>query len=108
MHSGISFGLSAPDRFQLDALVANRNLQQKHVWLFAALDVLGSKMTGRCMQRHRHQEFFRSLNVADAAVPAGKVLHAILEQLRRSQAPEGPYPARPTPALDLPLHAYLR
>ena len=28
--------------------------------LFAALDVLEGKVIGRCMQRHRHQEFIRS------------------------------------------------
>src|SRR4051812_47943710 len=30
--------------------------------LFAALDVLEGKVVGRCMQRHRHQEFIRFLN----------------------------------------------
>jgi len=33
----------------------------------------------RCMQRHRHQEFIRSLNAVERAVPAGKVIHAILD-----------------------------
>ena len=32
MHSGISFSLSASDRLRLDALVADRNTPQKHVW----------------------------------------------------------------------------
>jgi transposase len=31
------------------------------------------------MQRHRHQEFIRFLNAAEAAVPAGKIVHAILD-----------------------------
>jgi hypothetical protein len=30
--------------------------------LFAALDVLEGTVLGRCMQRHRHQEFRRFLN----------------------------------------------
>ena len=30
--------------------------------LFAALDVLEGRVIGRCMQRHRHQEFIRFLN----------------------------------------------
>src|SRR6516162_6775997 len=30
--------------------------------LFAALNVLEGKIIGRCMQRHRHQEFIRFLN----------------------------------------------
>ena len=32
MRSGISFTLSAPDRLRLQALVADRNTPQKHVW----------------------------------------------------------------------------
>ncbi|GEP10259.1 IS630 family transposase [Methylobacterium gnaphalii] len=47
--------------------------------LFAALNVLEGKVIGRCMQRHRHQEFIRFLNAVEAAVPAGKVVHAILD-----------------------------
>ena len=31
------------------------------------------------MQRHRHQEFIRFLNAAEAAVPADKIVHAILD-----------------------------
>ena len=45
----------------------------------AALDVLEGKVIGRCMQRHRHQEFIRFLNAVEAAVPAGKIVHAILD-----------------------------
>ena len=41
--------------------------------LFAALNVLDGTIIGRCMQRHRHQEFIRFLNAAEAAVPAGKL-----------------------------------
>ncbi len=47
--------------------------------LFAALDILEGKVIGRCMQRHRHQEFIRFLNAVEAAVPAGKIVHAILD-----------------------------
>jgi hypothetical protein len=39
--------------------------------LFAALDILDGTVIGRCMQRHRHQEFLRFLNAVEAAVPAG-------------------------------------
>jgi transposase len=39
--------------------------------LFAALNVLEGSVIGRCMQRHRHQEFIRFLNTIEAAVPAG-------------------------------------
>ena len=47
--------------------------------LFAALDVAAGKVIGRCMQRHRHQEFLRFLNAVEAAVPAGKLVHAIMD-----------------------------
>jgi hypothetical protein len=47
--------------------------------LFAALDVLEGKVIGRCMQRHRHQEFIRFLNAIEAEVPAGKVVHVVLD-----------------------------
>lgn len=36
-------------------------------------------MIGRCVQRHRHQEFIPFLNAVEAAVPAGKVVHAVLD-----------------------------
>ena len=47
--------------------------------LFAALDVAAGKVIGRCMQRHRHQEFIRFLNAVEAEVPAGKRVHAIVD-----------------------------
>ena len=47
--------------------------------LFCALNVLDGTVIGRCMQRHRHQEFLRFLTAVEAAVPAGKVIHAILD-----------------------------
>src|SRR3977135_1482711 len=46
--------------------------------LFAALDVLDGKVIGRCMQRHRHQEFIRFLNAIEAEVPVGKIIHVNL------------------------------
>jgi len=47
--------------------------------LFAALNVLEGKIIGRCMQRHRYQEFIRFLNTIEAEVPAGKLVHVILD-----------------------------
>jgi transposase len=47
--------------------------------LFAALDVLDGKVVGRCMQRHRHQEFIRFLNAVEKTVPATKAMHVILD-----------------------------
>jgi len=47
--------------------------------LFAALNVLDGSVIGRCMQRHRHQEFLRFLGAIERAVPAGKVIHVVLD-----------------------------
>ncbi len=47
--------------------------------LFAALNVLDGTVIGQCMARHRHQELIRFLNRVEAAVPAGKLVHAILD-----------------------------
>ena len=47
--------------------------------LFATLDVLEGTVIGRNMQRHRHQEFIRFLNAIEAEVPAGKLVHVILD-----------------------------
>ena len=47
--------------------------------LFAALNVLDGTVIGRCMARHRHQEFIGFLNTVEAAVPAGRLVHCILD-----------------------------
>ena len=56
--------------------------------LFAALNVLDGKVIGRCMQRHRHQEFIRFLNAIEAAVPAGKLIHAIADNYAAHKHPK--------------------
>jgi transposase len=56
--------------------------------LFAALDVLEGKVIGRCMQRHRHQEFIRFLNAIEREVPAGKVVHVILDNYAAHKHPK--------------------
>jgi len=56
--------------------------------LFAALNVLNGKVIGRCMQRHRHQEFIRFLNAIEAAVPAGKLIHAIADNYATHKHPK--------------------
>jgi transposase len=56
--------------------------------LFAALNVLDGTVVGRCMQRHRHQEFLRFLNSVEAAVPAGKLIHAILDNYGTHKHPK--------------------
>jgi transposase len=47
--------------------------------LFAAMNVLDGAVIGRNMQRHRQQEFIRFLNVIEKQVPAGKAIHAIVD-----------------------------
>ena len=56
--------------------------------LFAALNVLDGTVLGRCMQRHRHQEFIRFLNAIEAAVPAGKLIHVILDNYAVHKQPK--------------------
>ena len=56
--------------------------------LFAALNVLDGTVLGRCMQRHRHQEFLRFLNTIERAVPAGKVIHVILDNYATHKHPK--------------------
>jgi hypothetical protein len=40
---------------------------------------LEGRIIGRCMQRHRHQEFIRFLNTIEADIPAGKIIHVVLD-----------------------------
>jgi transposase len=56
--------------------------------LFAALNVLDGKVIGRCMQRHRHQEFIRFLNAIETNVPAGKLIHAIADNYATHKHPK--------------------
>jgi transposase len=56
--------------------------------LFAALDVLEGKIHGRCMQRHRHQEFIRFLNDLERQVPVGKLVHLILDNYATHKHPK--------------------
>ncbi len=55
--------------------------------LFAALDILHGTVIGRCMQQHRHQEFIRFLAAIERAVPAGKIIHAILDNYATHKHP---------------------
>ncbi len=56
--------------------------------LFAALNVLDGSVIGQCMQQHRHQEFIRFLNVIEATVPVGKVVHVILDNYAAHKHPK--------------------
>jgi transposase len=56
--------------------------------LFAALNVLDGSVIGQCMQRHRHQEFIRFLNQIETSVPAGKLIHVILDNYAAHKHPK--------------------
>jgi len=56
--------------------------------LFAAFDVLEGKVIGRCMQKHRHQEFIRFLNQIEAQVPANRAVHVILDNYATHKHPK--------------------
>ena len=56
--------------------------------LFAALNLLDGTVLGRCMQRHRHQEFIKFLNAVERKVPAGKIIHVILDNYGTRKHPK--------------------
>ena len=56
--------------------------------LFAALNVLDGTVIGRNMQRHRHQEFIRFLNAIEQQVPAGKTIHAVVDNYATHKHPK--------------------
>jgi len=56
--------------------------------LFAALNILDGTVFGRCMQRHRQHEFIRFLNAIEREIPAGKVIHAVLDNYATHKAPK--------------------
>jgi transposase len=55
--------------------------------LFAALSVLDGKVIGRCMQRHRHQEFIRFLDAVEAKVSKREAIHAIVDNYATHKHP---------------------
>ncbi len=56
--------------------------------LFAALNVLEGTVLGRCMQRHRHQEFICFLDAIQAAMPAGPLVHVTLDNYATHKHPK--------------------
>ena len=50
--------------------------------------MLDGTVIGRCMQRHRHQEFIRFLNAIEAEVPVGKIVHVILDNYGTHKHPK--------------------
>jgi transposase len=56
--------------------------------LFAALNVLDGTVIGRCMQRHRHEEFIRFLNTIERDVPSDKRIEAIVDNYATHKHPK--------------------
>jgi transposase len=56
--------------------------------LFAALNLLDETIVGQCMQRHRHQEFLRFLNRLERDIPAGQLIHVILDNYGSHKHPK--------------------
>jgi transposase len=56
--------------------------------LFAALNVLDGPVIGRCMQRHRNEEFIRFLNAIERAVPADKRIEAVVDNYATHKHPK--------------------
>jgi transposase len=55
--------------------------------LFAALNVAEGKLIGRCMSKHRHQEWIRFLKQIDEQTPAGLDLHLIADNYSTHKHP---------------------
>ena len=49
---------------------------------------MGKNLIGRCVPRHRHQEFIRFIATVERSFPAGKMIHAILENYAAHKHPE--------------------
>src|SRR5216683_3312915 len=56
--------------------------------LFAAFSVLDGTVIGRCMQHHRHSEFIRFLNAVERQLPAGKLIHTVLDNYATHKHPK--------------------
>jgi transposase len=56
--------------------------------LFAALNILDGTVIGQCMQRHRHQEFLRFLNRLERDIPAGRLVHVVLDNYGSHKHPK--------------------
>jgi transposase len=67
-----------------------RDYKRHGTTLFAAMNILDGTVIGRNMRRHRHQEFIRFLNAVEREVPAGKTVHAVLDNYAVHKAPRGP------------------
>jgi len=55
--------------------------------LFAALNVASGKVTGKCKQSHKAEDYVDFLKVLDKKAPKGKVLHIIADNYSAHKAP---------------------
>ena len=56
--------------------------------LFAALNVAEGKLIGRCMPRHRHQEFIKFLRLINKETPSDLALHLIVDNYATHKHPK--------------------
>lgn len=56
--------------------------------LFAALDVATGAVIGRCLPRHRHEEFLKFLRTVDRQVPKDLAVHMILDNYATHKHPD--------------------
>lgn len=56
--------------------------------LFAALDVAEGRLIGKCMNRHRHQEWIKFLKLIDAETPEELDLHLIADNYATHKHPK--------------------
>ena len=56
--------------------------------LFAALDVAAGRLIGKCMNRHRHQEWIQFLKLIDAETPKELDLHLIVDNYATHKHPK--------------------
>lgn len=55
--------------------------------LFAALEITEGRIIATCMNRHRHQEWIKFLNLIDQRTPAGLALHLIVDNYSTHKHP---------------------
>jgi transposase len=56
--------------------------------LFAAINVAEGRLIGKCMPRHRHQEFIKFLRLIDSQTPADLDLHLIVDNYATHKHPK--------------------
>ena len=56
--------------------------------LFAALDVAEGRLIGKCMNRHRHQEWIKFLKLIDSETPKELGLHLIVDNYATHKHPK--------------------